>query len=124
MPIFPSIDDYCFVFIGSTDSQREICPREAYIVYASGRQDIRLLPYKTFLCILTLMEILQITFPKAFDQQQQDLILAASKAVSYRQDIMEENVRLTYALQVPVSLFLFQYFVYIREFYILLDFHS
>lgn len=70
------------------------------------------------------MEILQITFPKAFDQQQQDLILAASKAVSYRQDIMEENVRLTYALQVPVSLFLFQYFVYIRKFYILLDFHS
>ncbi|KAL8480900.1 hypothetical protein ACS0TY_027426 [Phlomoides rotata] len=35
----------------------------------------------------------------AFDQQQQDLILAASKAISYRQDIMEENVRLTYALQ-------------------------
>ncbi|CAA0841779.1 Unknown protein [Striga hermonthica] len=35
----------------------------------------------------------------AFDQQQQDLILAASKAVSYRQDIMEENVRLAYALQ-------------------------
>ncbi|CAA0831582.1 Unknown protein [Striga hermonthica] len=35
----------------------------------------------------------------AFDQQQQDLILAASKAVSYRQDIMEENVRLKYALQ-------------------------
>ncbi|KAL6549247.1 hypothetical protein OROHE_009092 [Orobanche hederae] len=35
----------------------------------------------------------------AFDQQQQDLILAASKAVSYRQDIMEENVRLMYALQ-------------------------
>ncbi|GER47928.1 cytokinin oxidase 5 [Striga asiatica] len=31
--------------------------------------------------------------------QQQDLILAASKAVSYRQDIMEENVRLKYALQ-------------------------
>ncbi|KAL6493332.1 hypothetical protein OROGR_033091 [Orobanche gracilis] len=35
----------------------------------------------------------------AFDQQQQDLILAASKAVSYRQDIMEENVHLMYALQ-------------------------
>ncbi|XP_020546952.1 uncharacterized protein LOC105179356 isoform X2 [Sesamum indicum] len=35
----------------------------------------------------------------AFDQQQQDLVLAASKAISYRQDIMEENVRLTYALQ-------------------------
>ncbi|EPS72348.1 hypothetical protein M569_02408, partial [Genlisea aurea] len=35
----------------------------------------------------------------AFDQQQQDLVLAASKAVSYRQDIMEENVHLTYSLQ-------------------------
>lgn len=35
----------------------------------------------------------------AFDQQQQDLIDAASKALSYRQDIIEENVRLTYALQ-------------------------
>ncbi|GJN06068.1 hypothetical protein PR202_ga23753 [Eleusine coracana subsp. coracana] len=36
---------------------------------------------------------------KAFDQQQQDLIDAASKALSYRQDIIEENIRLTYALQ-------------------------
>ncbi|KAM0857903.1 hypothetical protein ACQ4PT_048148 [Festuca glaucescens] len=35
----------------------------------------------------------------AFDQQQQDLIDAASRALSYRQDIVEENVRLTYALQ-------------------------
>ncbi|XP_021857729.1 uncharacterized protein [Spinacia oleracea] len=35
----------------------------------------------------------------AFDQQQQDLIDAASKALSYRQDIIEENVRLSYALQ-------------------------
>ncbi|OQU86515.1 hypothetical protein SORBI_3003G102400 [Sorghum bicolor] len=35
----------------------------------------------------------------AFDQQQQDLIDAASKALSYRQDIIEENIRLTYALQ-------------------------
>lgn len=35
----------------------------------------------------------------AFDQQQQDLIDAASKALSYRQDIVEENIRLTYALQ-------------------------
>ncbi|KAL3835134.1 hypothetical protein ACJIZ3_009870 [Penstemon smallii] len=35
----------------------------------------------------------------AFDQQQQDLVDAASRAISYRQDIMEENVRLTYALQ-------------------------
>ncbi|XP_022741051.1 uncharacterized protein LOC111292760 isoform X6 [Durio zibethinus] len=36
----------------------------------------------------------------AFDQQQQDLIEAASKAHSYRQDIIEENIRLTYQLQV------------------------
>ncbi|CAL4902496.1 unnamed protein product [Urochloa decumbens] len=35
----------------------------------------------------------------AFDQQQQDLVEAASKALSYRQDIIEENIRLTYALQ-------------------------
>lgn len=35
----------------------------------------------------------------AFDQQQHDLIDAASKALSYRQDIIEENIRLTYALQ-------------------------
>ncbi|XP_022856777.1 uncharacterized protein LOC111377872 isoform X3 [Olea europaea var. sylvestris] len=35
----------------------------------------------------------------AFDQQHQDLVNAASKAISYRQDLMEENVRLTYALQ-------------------------
>ena len=37
---------------------------------------------------------------QAFDQQQQDLVDAASKALSYRQDIIEENIRLTYALQV------------------------
>lgn len=35
----------------------------------------------------------------AFDQQQQDLVDAASKALSYRQDIIEENIRLTYSLQ-------------------------
>ncbi|KAK9292736.1 hypothetical protein L1049_020715 [Liquidambar formosana] len=35
----------------------------------------------------------------AFDQQQQDLVDAASKALSYRQDIIGENIRLTYALQ-------------------------
>lgn len=35
----------------------------------------------------------------AFDQQQQDLVDAASKALSYRQDIMEENIRLSYQLQ-------------------------
>ncbi|KAK6645845.1 hypothetical protein PHAVU_L001768 [Phaseolus vulgaris] len=35
----------------------------------------------------------------AFDQQQQDLVDAASKALSFRQDIIEENIRLTYALQ-------------------------
>uniref|UniRef100_A0A453SXJ0 Uncharacterized protein n=1 Tax=Aegilops tauschii subsp. strangulata TaxID=200361 RepID=A0A453SXJ0_AEGTS len=34
-----------------------------------------------------------------FDQQQQDLVDAASKALSYRQDIMEENLRLTHSLQ-------------------------
>ncbi|KAI4369292.1 hypothetical protein MLD38_017750 [Melastoma candidum] len=32
----------------------------------------------------------------AFDQQQQDLVDAASKSLSYRQDIMEENIRLSY----------------------------
>ncbi|CAI0405303.1 unnamed protein product [Linum tenue] len=35
----------------------------------------------------------------AFAQQQQDLVDAASKALSYRQDIIEENIRLTYELQ-------------------------
>ncbi|XP_020523169.1 uncharacterized protein LOC18434840 isoform X2 [Amborella trichopoda] len=35
----------------------------------------------------------------AFDQQQQDLVDAASKALAYRQDIIKENIRLTYALQ-------------------------
>ncbi|KAK1268624.1 hypothetical protein QJS04_geneDACA005003 [Acorus gramineus] len=35
----------------------------------------------------------------AFDQQQQELVDAASKALSYRQEIIEENIRLTYALQ-------------------------
>lgn len=39
------------------------------------------------------------TMRMAFDQQQQDLVDAASKALSYRHDIMEENIRLTYALQ-------------------------
>ncbi|CAH8365121.1 unnamed protein product [Eruca vesicaria subsp. sativa] len=35
----------------------------------------------------------------AFDQQQEDLVDAAAKALSYRQEIIEENIRLTYALQ-------------------------
>ncbi|XP_044500442.1 uncharacterized protein LOC123221628 isoform X2 [Mangifera indica] len=35
----------------------------------------------------------------AFDQQQQELVDAASKALSYRQDIIEENIHLTYQLQ-------------------------
>ncbi|KAI0491746.1 hypothetical protein KFK09_026006 [Dendrobium nobile] len=35
----------------------------------------------------------------AFDQQQQELVDAASKALSYRQDIIGENIRLTYSLQ-------------------------
>ncbi|CAM6036855.1 unnamed protein product [Sphagnum compactum] len=33
------------------------------------------------------------------DQMQQGLVDAASKALSYRQDILEENIRLTYAVQ-------------------------
>ncbi|KAF3562664.1 hypothetical protein DY000_02011414 [Brassica cretica] len=37
---------------------------------------------------------------QAFDEQQEDLVDAASKALSYRQEIIEENIRLTYALQV------------------------
>ncbi|KAG0615413.1 hypothetical protein M758_5G039300 [Ceratodon purpureus] len=36
----------------------------------------------------------------AYDQQQQGLVDAASKALSYRQNVLEENIRLTYALQV------------------------
>lgn len=36
----------------------------------------------------------------AYDQQQQSLVDAASKALSYRQNVLEENIRLTYALQV------------------------
>ncbi|KAG0587598.1 hypothetical protein KC19_2G176400 [Ceratodon purpureus] len=36
----------------------------------------------------------------AYDQQQQGLVDAASKALSYRQDVLEENFRLSYALQV------------------------
>ena len=40
---------------------------------------------------------------QAFDQQQEDLVVAASKALSYRQEIIEENIRLTYALQVLSS---------------------
>uniref|UniRef100_A0A453DMV3 Uncharacterized protein n=3 Tax=Aegilops tauschii subsp. strangulata TaxID=200361 RepID=A0A453DMV3_AEGTS len=35
----------------------------------------------------------------AFDHQQQDLVDAASKSLAYRQDIIEENIRLAYALQ-------------------------
>lgn len=37
---------------------------------------------------------------QAYDQQQQGLVDAASKALSYRQNVLEENIRLTYALQV------------------------
>ncbi|XP_071686091.1 uncharacterized protein [Rutidosis leptorrhynchoides] len=37
---------------------------------------------------------------RAFDQQQQDLLDATSKAMAYRQDIMEENIRVGYALRV------------------------
>ncbi|KAL4589943.1 hypothetical protein LXL04_002855 [Taraxacum kok-saghyz] len=37
---------------------------------------------------------------RAFDQQQQDLSQSTSKAISYRQEIIEENIRLGYALQI------------------------
>ncbi|KAL8223476.1 hypothetical protein R6Q57_018951 [Mikania cordata] len=37
---------------------------------------------------------------KAFDQEHQDLVEASSKAIAYRQDIIEENIRVGYALQV------------------------
>ncbi|KAF3786437.1 hypothetical protein EJ110_NYTH25319, partial [Nymphaea thermarum] len=37
---------------------------------------------------------------KALDQQQQDLVDAVSKATSYRLDILDENIRLSLALQV------------------------
>ena len=46
---------------------------------------------------------------QAFDQQQQDLVDAASKALSYRQDIIEENIRLTYALQVTFFTLIFSF---------------
>lgn len=36
---------------------------------------------------------------KAFDQQQRDLFESTSKAISYRQEIIEENIRLGYALE-------------------------
>ncbi|XP_076893002.1 uncharacterized protein LOC143544909 [Bidens hawaiensis] len=36
---------------------------------------------------------------KAFDQEQQELVEAKTKAVAYRQEIIEENVRLGYALE-------------------------
>ncbi|CAH8363429.1 unnamed protein product [Eruca vesicaria subsp. sativa] len=36
---------------------------------------------------------------QVFDQQQEDHVDASSKALSYRQEIIEENIRLTYALQ-------------------------
>lgn len=48
-------------------------------------------------------------FLQSFDQQQQDLVDAASKALSYRQDIIEENIHLTYALQVLMILYSFKF---------------
>ncbi|KAF5201326.1 Transmembrane protein [Thalictrum thalictroides] len=44
----------------------------------------------------------------AFDQQQQELVDAASKSLSYRQDIIEENIRLTYALQGGIVVWLLE----------------
>jgi hypothetical protein len=43
----------------------------------------------------------------AYDQQQKGLVDAASQALSYRQEILEENIRLTYALQVFFSYWLY-----------------
>jgi hypothetical protein len=43
----------------------------------------------------------------AYDQQQKGLVDAASQALSYRQEILEENIRLTYALQVFCSYWLY-----------------
>jgi len=40
---------------------------------------------------------------QAYDQQQQGLVDASSKALSYLQDVLEENYRLTFALQVHLS---------------------
>ncbi|MFS7991576.1 hypothetical protein Hanom_Chr12g01072271 [Helianthus anomalus] len=36
---------------------------------------------------------------KAIDQEEQDLVEATAKAIAYRQDIIEENIRVGYALQ-------------------------
>jgi hypothetical protein len=44
---------------------------------------------------------------QAYDQQQKGLVDAASQALSYRQEILEENIRLTYALQVFFSYWLY-----------------
>jgi len=48
-------------------------------------------------------DVLSSFVTQAYDQQQQSLVDAASKALSYRQNVLEENIRLTYALQVPSS---------------------
>ena len=45
-------------------------------------------------------DVLSLFAIQAYDQQQQGLVDAASKALSYRQNVLEENIRLTYALQV------------------------
>ncbi len=61
---------------------------------------VSILSYQVLKNLLEYNTILQCICFQAFDQQQQDLVDAASKALSYRQDIIEENIRLTYALQV------------------------
>ena len=45
-------------------------------------------------------DVLSLFVAQAYDQQQQGLVDAASKALSYRQNVLEENIRLSYALQV------------------------
>lgn len=45
-------------------------------------------------------DLISSSVTQAYDQQQQGLVDAASRALSYRQNVLEENIRLTYALQV------------------------
>lgn len=52
---------------------------------------------------------------QAYDQQQQGLVDAASKALSCRQDVLEENYYLIYALQVHFAWDLCYFFVCLQH---------
>ncbi|KAK8452183.1 hypothetical protein SEVIR_5G071300v4 [Setaria viridis] len=92
----------------STPSSRSLSPNRHR---KDGDYDSRLLPVSDMNSNISWKQEAQILSEKytlekriaymrmAFDQQQQDLVDAASKALLYRQDIIEENIRLTYALQ-------------------------